>query len=125
MRAKIRWFHSPDVYDLEKYAPDDPEDVGVFIQVMVGDEDSPGEESFDLEVVTPKHLIEHVKRDGPLIGRGFVIVARWNWPEIRDFLTGAFESEQAPTWDELGERLGRIGHWEFEDYRELPQGDGT
>jgi immunity protein 8 of polymorphic toxin system len=24
---------------------------------------------------------------------------------------------EADTWSELGERLGRLGYWEFEDYR--------
>jgi hypothetical protein len=24
---------------------------------------------------------------------------------------------EAETWSEVGERLGRLGYWEFEDYR--------
>jgi hypothetical protein len=32
-------------------------------------------------------------------------------------LTRAVESEEAPTWPELAIKIGRIGKWEFEDYR--------
>jgi hypothetical protein len=115
MKAKIKSFHSPDV-DLATFWPDDPEDVGFLLQVLAGPADSPAEESFDLMVVTPRRLGRETRENGPLIGRHHLIVHRYDWGEIRAFLTRLFEAEIAPTWEELGTRLGRIGYWEFEDY---------
>jgi hypothetical protein len=120
MKAAIRGMHSPDVHDLESYRPDDPEDVDVFIQVLAGPADGEGEESFNVQVVTPKALRRLAVESGPMIGRHHVIVLEWNWRVVHDFLVRTFEGQDALTWNELAERLGRIGHWEFEDYRPHP-----
>ncbi len=116
MRAAVRRFHSPDA-DLDTYVPDDPEDAGALVQIMAGPEGKPGEESFDVVVCTPRWLDRWVREDGPLIGRHHLVVERWDWARIRLYLTDAVESEEAPTWPELGVRIGRIGKCEFDDYR--------
>jgi hypothetical protein len=116
VRAVVRRFHSPDA-DLDRYVPDDPEDVGLLVQLMVGPAGKPGEESFDLVVCTPRRLDRWVREDGPLIGRHHLVVERGDAARIRLFLTEAVESEEALTWPELATKIGRIGKWEFEDYR--------
>ena len=116
MKAAVRALHSPDA-DLVTFRPDDPEDVGILVQVMAGPDDGPGEESFDVMVCTPRWLERLVRTEGPLIGRHYLVVARYDGAEIRQFLTRVVESETAATWNELATRLGRIGMWEFEDYR--------
>jgi hypothetical protein len=68
MRAVVRRFHSPDA-DLDRYVPDDREDVGLLVQMLVGPAEKPGEESFDVVVCTPRWLDRWVREDGPLIGR--------------------------------------------------------
>ena len=126
MKAKVRRFHSPDVYDLKKYVPEDPEYVGVLIQIMAGPEDGPGEESFDVVVCTPRWLewwVQHdavpgQTRNDPLVGRHYLVAARWDSARVLQFLTAAVESEEAPRWNDLALRIGRIGRWEFEDYKE-------
>jgi hypothetical protein len=35
VRVVVRRFRSPDA-DLDRYVPDDPEDVGLLVQMMVG-----------------------------------------------------------------------------------------
>jgi len=74
-------------------------------------------ERFDVVVCTPRWLDRWIREDGPLIGRHHLIVERWDAARIRLYLTEAVESEEAPTWPELGVKIGRIGKWEFEDYR--------
>jgi hypothetical protein len=120
MKAAIRYLHSPDVDDLESYQPGDPENFGLLVQVMAGPADGPGEESFDVMVCTPGWLAERVRSGGPLIGRHYLIVDTYDFATIETVLANAVESEEAPTWNELGERLGRIGKWEFEDYQPSP-----
>lgn len=116
MKARVRRFHSPDA-DLNRYVPDDPEDVGLLVQIMAGPEDSQGEESFDVVVCTPRWLDRWVRADGPLIGRHHLIVERWDPPRVRLHLIEAVESLEAPTWPELAAKIGRVGKWEFEDYQ--------
>jgi immunity protein 8 of polymorphic toxin system len=116
MKAIVRRFHSPDALDLDNYVPDDPEDDAILLQVMVGSADVPGEESFDVLVCTPRWLEREVKAKGPLIGRHYLIVEATNYPGVRRFLTKIIENQMAGNWEELANRVGRIGMWEFEDY---------
>lgn len=117
MKATVRHLHSPDA-DLETFSPEDPEDVGLLVQVIAGPADGPGEESFDIVVCTPAWLDRQVRRSGPLLGRHHLVVARWDGDEVRRFVTRLVEAEHAADWPALAERLGRYGHWEFEDYQD-------
>jgi len=83
--------------------------------MIVGPEHEAGDESFDVMVCT-RWLERHVRRHGPLIARHYVVTAEWNPVSILSFLTDAIERQSAPTWPELGEKLSRIGLWEFEEY---------
>jgi hypothetical protein len=116
MKATVRSIHSPDV-DLESFLPEDPENVGVLIQMLVGPTEGPGEESFDVVVCTPGWLKSWIQLHGPTIGRHHLIVERYDFQEIRNHLTSIIEAEQGNTWQELALRVGRIGKWEFEDYQ--------
>jgi hypothetical protein len=116
MKATIRSLHSPDV-DLDQFLPDDPEDVGVLIQVLVGPADGPGEESFDVMLCTPNWLKSWIRSHGPTIGRHHLIVERYDLEQIRQYLSSVIEAEHGNTWQELASRISRIGKWEFEDYQ--------
>jgi hypothetical protein len=79
--------------------------------------DGPGEESYDLTVCTPQWLSRKVRESGPVLGRHLVIVEPLDMAGVGRFLTRQIESQEAPDWPTLGQKLGRIGFWEFEDYR--------
>jgi hypothetical protein len=117
LKAAVRRFHSPDA-DLETYLPEDARDVEVLVQIIAGPSGGPGEESFDVVVCTPHRLLRLVDEQGPLVGRHHLVVPEWDWPRIRLFLTHAVEGPEAPTWPDLASTLGRLGRWEFEDYRQ-------
>ena len=85
--------------------------------MMVGPVGKPGEESFDVVVCTPRWLDRRVREGSPLIGRHHLVIERWDAARVRLYLTRAVESEEAPTWPELAIKIGRIGKWEFDDYR--------
>lgn len=116
MRASVRRFHSPDA-DLETFAPEDATDVEVLVQIMAGPSEGPGEESFDVVVCTPRRLLQQVDERGPIVGRHYLVVPEWDWPRIRLFLTEEVEAHDEPTWRELAIKIGRVGKWEFEDYK--------
>ena len=116
MRARVNvWTIEHD--DLETVVPPDPTFVAQWVRVMAGPQDGRGEESFDLLVCTPAWLAEEVARNPVIVGRHHLIVEGWNAARIRQTLTDLFTREEGDDWAELAVRLGRLGHWEFEDYR--------
>ena len=46
-----------------------------------------------------------------------VDVEQFDKRQLRTWLESRVSSVQAKTWREIGERLGRLGYWEFEDYQ--------
>lgn len=116
MKAVVRHFHSPDV-DLESFVPADPTEVGVLIQMMVGSDGDPGEDSFDVVVCTVSWLAREVRREGQLLGRHYLVVERFSVRDVEDFLRRQVEQAAGKTWEDVAAKVGRIGHWEFEDYQ--------
>jgi hypothetical protein len=108
--------YSSDV-DVRTYVAERPEDDGVWITLMVGPSDELSEESFDVLVCTPLWLSRTVREEGPQIGRHRLIVDPMDLQAAIEFLRARFEAFEAPTWDLLGEKLSRLGYWEFEDYQ--------
>lgn len=116
MKAIVRSIYSADV-DIDKYVPDDPESDGVWIRLIVGPDDGPGEESFDVLVCTPLWLRVVVGEKGPLVGRHHLIVDPFDLNVAKDFLLRQVESVEAGDWPSLAGKLARLGYWEFEDYQ--------
>jgi hypothetical protein len=116
MRAQLKRLHSPDIHDLESYAPEEPDRFGFLLQLMVGPEGSEGEESYDLVVCTARWLeARHADEDlAPL--RHHVLVHRYDYPVLREGLRKLIARCVGETWDDVTRQLGRIGRWEFEDY---------
>ena len=118
MKAELKRLHSPDIDDLEHYKPERPDQFGFLLQAMVGPEGKDGEESFDIEVCTPKWLEETYGVDDVVIGRHYLIVREYSYERlvcsIKDFL----QQCSGENWDEVAVKVSRLGMWEFEDYVE-------
>ena len=121
MKAEIKSFHSPDVYDLASWRPE-TESFLVFIQLMIGPRGEQGEESFGVEVCSPAWVAETVRKVGVFDGRHRFVVDAWNWPVISRYFHHRVTTAEAEDWDSLALLLSRIGHWEFEDYQEYVPG---
>ena len=118
MMAQIKHFEGADGDDPAEYISPTPDSDAYWIRMVVGPHGSPGEESFDLLICTPLWLADKIERHGPQIGRHHLIVATLNLPKAMDFLRERIEHRlSGDSWDELAEKIARIGYWEFEDYR--------
>ena len=115
MKAVVRSVSSADI-DVDGYVPENPELDGVWIRLLIGPADGPGEESFDVLVCTPLWLRDVVAKEGPQIGSHHLIVDPLDLKVAKDFLLRQVEAVEADDWPTLGEKLGRLGYWEFEDY---------
>jgi Immunity protein 8 len=116
MRAELRRLHSPDIDDLASYAPSQGT-FGFLLQVMAGPQGGEGEESFDVLVCTLEWLKQNRSRTDLIIGRHYLIVFEYDYERLRSFIDGYCSQCSGETWQKVAERLGRLGKWEFEDYK--------
>jgi hypothetical protein len=117
MRAQLKRLHSPDVADLQTFAPAEPDNFAFLLQLMVGPEHEAGEESFDVQVCTPKWLMTRYGGADVVSLRHHILLPKYDYAVMIQALRGMVEACMGSTWPEVAEKVGRIGHWEFEDYR--------
>ena len=117
MRARVKAFHSPDVQDLTAYQPQEKDNFCFLLQVMIGPADMEGEESFDIEVCTPKWLLNTHGIEEVIIGRHRLIVFEYNFKRIKETIISYCEACKGDDWKEIAQKLSRLGKWEFEDYQ--------
>lgn len=117
MRAVLKGLSfDPDPSDLS----DDPADFVLLARMIVGPPDSPGEESFDVTVCTPEWLARACRQaDGIFDARHHIVVSldEFDQRALRSWLAARVQAIDADSWSDIGEKLGRLGLWEFEDYR--------
>lgn len=118
MKAEIKRLHSPDIDDLHEFTPADPDSFCFLLQVMVGPESKVGEESFDIQVCTPKWILENHRREDIIIGRHYLLVMEYNFERIQGKVNSFCSNCEGSTWEEVAEKFGRLGKWEFEDYQD-------
>lgn len=114
MRAEVRsiWL-DPHPSSLSA----DPADFAFGARLLVGPMDAPGEESLDLTICSPEWLARKAGSD-PYSGRHHVVVNvdSFDAAQLESWLRKQVHTVAADTWAEVGQRLGRLGYWEFEDY---------
>jgi immunity protein 8 of polymorphic toxin system len=115
VKAVLRRLHSPDIPDLERYVPTGPSQF--LLQIFVGPSDGPGEESFDVLVCTPTSLAAELNTSPIINGRHRIIMAAYDYKLLENYVRGVVEGAEGITWREVAEKIGRLGRWEFEDYR--------
>ena len=118
MRARVRRFHSPDVDDIESFVPEAPSCFALLWQVIAGPADSDGEESFDIEILTPSALASRLASGSILSGRHKLFVFEYDYDRIASWITKQVENVEAGSWSDVAGKVARIGLWEFEDYAE-------
>lgn len=116
MRAQLKHLDLvPDPATL----PADPGSFSFRARMIVGPSDGPGEESFDVTLCTPEWLADACRKSGGIYDpRHHLVVSfgDFNTRALRQWLADRVRAIEAETWTEIGEQLGRLGYWEFEDY---------
>ena len=86
---------------------------------MVGSAGADGEDSFDVIVCTPRWLSDRLLPTKIMLGRHHLLVKQYDYTRLLQFLISFASGCRGATWEEVALRLGRLGEWEFEDYREF------
>lgn len=79
MNAELKRVHSPDIYNLKSYQPECSDSFCFLLQAMIGPAGEDGEESFDIEVCTPKWIESHLEINDGLIGVHYLIVREYSY----------------------------------------------
>jgi hypothetical protein len=117
MRAVLK---SLDLEPDPSTLPDDPAEFSLLARMIVGPPDTPGEESFDVTVCSPEWLAKALSHVGGIYNARHHLVVNFDdfdQRALRGWLSARVQEVESDTWAEIGERLGRLGYWEFEDYR--------
>ena len=118
MNAKLKRLHSPDIYNLENYQPECAGSFCFLLQAMIGPEGEEGEESFDIEVCTPKWIEENLGLDEALVGQHYLIVRDYNYQKIAHSIEKFLQGCSGKDWSEVSRKVSRLGLWEFEGYED-------
>lgn len=120
MTPKLRGFHSPDVADFDNYEPANKTDFFFLLQIIVGPNDGPGEESFDVVVCSPNAFAREIGPETIEMGRHHLFMNNYSHDALVSFIRQYCDRCSGATWDDVAAKLGRLGKWEFEDYHEHP-----
>ncbi|MFT3841797.1 MAG: immunity 8 family protein [Myxococcaceae bacterium] len=113
----MKSLHSPDVQDLKSFADAAPADFQLLVQAMIGPQGQDASESFDVVVCSVEALRKQVSR-GPLIGLHHIVMARFDFDLLTATIRAYCTRCEGATWQEVAQKLGRLGHWEFDEYRD-------
>lgn len=115
IRAELKFLHSPDADPLESFIPNGP--FGILVMAMIGPAGQEGHESFDFILCTPDWFSSNMRED-ILIGRHYLFIRDYDYARLEQFVQNFCNScGEETTWRAMAEKLGRLGKWEFEDYR--------
>jgi len=118
MLSEIKNIISPDIIDFKTYWPEDEESFSFLITVLVGPRGTAVEESFNVVVCTPKWLLKKYDENEIIIGKDKLIVFKFDMERILARIRKLFDNCSGKDWNDIAMKLSRIGHWEFENYRE-------
>ncbi|HEX7131801.1 MAG TPA: Imm8 family immunity protein [Iamia sp.] len=117
MRPVLRASFSPDVEDLESFAPPADAPWSVYVVLLVGPDGSEGEESFGVTICNALWLEDKAKAIGVLLGRHHLVMPSFDWARAQAFIDSFLARCDGDTWPAVAARVGRLGYWEFEDYQ--------
>ena len=110
MRAAIRSFEWDDL------RPDRDVDQTVDLVMIIGPQDGPGDETFQITVCTPQALTVLLDRDSIVVRRHLLLVGEIDTPKIEAFLLDRLRRLDGKSWGDLAEKIGRLAYRKFDDY---------
>ena len=117
MKPEIKSFHSPDVFDLTTYQPNEKNNFGFLLEVEIGILGQEGADLFFFMVCTPEWFANFNKSKNVIFGSHYIFMYEYDYTILCNALLSYTGDIEKDTWDEIAAKLNRIGAWEFEDYK--------
>jgi Immunity protein 8 len=58
------------------------------------------------------------QQSAPMIGRHHLIVRNFSYADLVAFVEDYLQGCEGVDWKDVANKVGRLGRWEFEDYRD-------
>ena len=117
MQAELRSLISITLPSGPTEAPENPRDCWVLMQAAIGYENGDGTDVFDFYVTTPAFLDRTLDDGRNELGRGLVIVKRFDWAAVEELVKRICADVRGDSWDVIVQKLSRTFLWEYEDYQ--------
>lgn len=114
MQLVIRGIGTGSYPNLRLHEPEDSEVFAEVVQIDIGPKASKGSDTFSIRVATPKALLSMEDNKGVIAQRPLLVVKRFEFSVIREWLEETVRSCEANTWVECIENLKRYFDWEYE-----------
>lgn len=119
MKSEIKNFFGSEIDEpLEVFQPEITDNFGFLIDLEIGIDGKEGADLFYVMLCTPKWLVENMKKEEILVGLHYLIVIEYNYENLYKKLNELF-CINGNDWDEIANKLGYIGQWEFRDYKSI------
>ena len=95
---------------IEKWVPEDTENVSIWINIRIGINQSEGD-YFQLKIVTPKRVLNQDEQYS-------LVVNEYSWGTVLIGVDKLLERCKGSDWEEISKKLSTHMRWEFESYRD-------
>lgn len=102
---------------LEKWKPQNPEDVWLNMSMEIGEKGDEASNIFLFTLATPEGIRRNLEKSGKnyKFGRFYLIVKQYDWKAIEKIIQEKVKSCQSDSWEECVRLLSRDFSWEYED----------
>jgi hypothetical protein len=97
---------------LDTWCPPDPTDFSVTIDFYAGPAGTESADAFTVTVCSPQWFLR-TQKDNVFSGNGMIFMPRFDYLELKKFLSDRCAAIEGETWEEIGLQLMRLGKWEF------------
>jgi hypothetical protein len=110
MKPIIISYDCSDHDPIDKWTPDDPFDVDIWVNFTIGT-DKMGGDNFLVRIVTPNNL--HGKNSD----KWAIVIVEYSWENILAKINRLLEESSGDDWADISRNLSSRMHWEYQDYR--------
>jgi hypothetical protein len=107
--SEVKQIISADITNFDSYLPEDEETFSFPLQVLVGPKGEPSEESFNIQVCTPKWLLSRYNENEIILGAYKLIVFKFDMERILARVRKIFDNCDGKDWNEIAIKLSRVG----------------
>ena len=118
MQSEVKNISSTEILDFNTYRPTHEKSFSFLLTVKVGSKGANGGDLFYIDICTPQWLMDNHNLGEVILGKHKLIVFEFDMQRILKQIKALFDGCDGKDWNEIAIKLSRIGHWEFEDYRE-------
>lgn len=114
MNVRLHELYSPDLPAGYGQMPPDPDCCWIRVHADIGSESGTGADCFTVYVTTPAFLANSLVGEKYQLGRGLLLVAKFDWDVVEEAVRAVCGSVSGTEWRDLAAQLSRHFYYEYE-----------